>query len=99
MRTERTAENAVSFTVKTFNDWQGSGQELTPYLNPGDPVDAAFADWALNLLPPAYWSERIVQIGEPHSHIAGKPTFATFYKDAGEWFFAGYCYRGRIAEP
>lgn len=49
-------------------------------------------------MPPAYWSERIIQVGEPASHAEGKATFATFYKDAGEWHFAGYCHRGKLVD-
>lgn len=85
--------------MKTLSGWQDSRQDLTPYLSPGDEVEAAFADWALDLLPPAFWSSTVVQIGEPNSHIDGRPTFATFYREGGAWFFGGYCHRGRIAEP
>lgn len=85
--------------MKTLEGWHASQQELTPYLQSGDSVAADFADWALNLLPPAYWSSTVVQIGEPHSHVGGRPTFATFYREGGNWFFAGYCHRGKIAEP
>ena len=85
--------------MKTLLGWQESQQNLSPYLCPGDEVEAAFADWALDILPPAFWSSSVVQIGEPHSHIEGRPTFATFYREGGSWFFAGYCHRGKIAEP
>ncbi len=85
--------------MKTLTGWNQSGQELTPFLQPGDEVEEAFSDWALNLLPPAFWSSNVVQIGEPHSHIEGRPTFATFYREGRRWFFGGYCHRGKIAEP
>jgi hypothetical protein len=85
--------------MKTLKGWHESQLQLTPYLQPGDAVEAEFADWALNLLPPAYWSSQVVQIGEPNDHIAGRPTFATFYREGGAWFFAGYCHRGKISEP
>ncbi len=85
--------------MKTMQGWHNSQQQLTPYLEAGDEVEEAFADWALNIMPPAFWSTRIIQIGEPHSHVEGIPTFATFYRDAGTWHFGGYCHRGRISMP
>ncbi len=85
--------------MKTYQEWRESGLQLTPFLQPGDVVEAEFADWALNVLPPAYWSANVVQVGEPNDHIEGRPTFATFYREAGTWFFGGYCYRGKITEP
>lgn len=85
--------------MKTLAGWRSSQQQLTPYLSPGDEVEPAFADWALDLLPPAFWTSQVVQIGEPHSHVNGRPTFATFHKQGSTWFFAGYCHRGKVAEP
>ena len=85
--------------MKTIQGWHDSQNQLTPYLDTGDEVEPAFADWALNIMPPAYWSDRIVQIGEPHSHVHGQPTYATFYLDAGVWRFGGHCYRGRVVPP
>ena len=85
--------------MKTLAGWHNSQQQLTPYLQAGDEVEPASSDWALNILPPAYWSSTVVQIGEPHSHIDGRPTFATFYRQGSLWFFGGYCHRGKIAEP
>lgn len=85
--------------MKTLLGWQESQQELTHYLNCGEQVEPAFADWALNLSPPAFWSQTVVQIGEPHGYIDGRPTFGTFYREGSMWFFAGYCHRGKIAEP
>ena len=35
--------------MKTLTGWNESGQELTPFLQPGDEVEEAFSDWALNL--------------------------------------------------
>ena len=85
--------------MKTLLGWQESRQQLTPYLEPGEQVEPAFADWALNLLPPTFWSSTVVQIGEPYDHVDRRPTFGTFYREGGMWFFAGYCHRGKIAEP
>jgi hypothetical protein len=84
--------------MKTIKEWEQSGLQLTPFLGAGDVVEPAFADWAVNIMPPAFWSERLIQVGEPASHVEGKATFATFYKDAGLWHFGGYCHRGRLID-
>jgi hypothetical protein len=55
--------------MKTIKEWEESGMQLTSFLNVGDVVETAFADWALNIMPPAYWSERIIQVGEPSQPI------------------------------
>lgn len=49
--------------MKTIKEWEESGLQLTPFLSAGDVVEPSFADWAVNIMPPAYWSERIVQVG------------------------------------
>ena len=84
--------------MKTIKEWKQSGMNLTPYLVAGDEVEPAFADWAVNIMPPAYWSHRIIQVGEPSIQVEGKATFATFYQDGGRWLFAGYCHRGRLVD-
>jgi len=84
--------------MKTVREWEQSGLNLTPYLSVGDEVEPAFADWALNIMPPAYWSHRIIQVGEPANHVEGKAIFATFYKDGGTWRFGGYCHRGHLID-
>jgi hypothetical protein len=85
--------------MKTLTGWRESGKQLTPYLNTGDEVEEAFADWALNIMPPACWRPDLIQIGEPHSHVDGRATFATFHRQGRTWYFAGHCHRGKIAEP
>jgi hypothetical protein len=85
--------------MKTLARWRESGKELTPYLSVGDEVEEAFADWALNIMPPACWRPELIQIGEPFSHIDGRATFATFQRQGRTWYFVGYCHRGKIAEP
>lgn len=85
--------------MKTLTGWNESGQQLTPFLSIGDAVEEAFADWALNIMPPACWKSDLIQVGEPHSHIHGRATFATFHREGKTWHFAGHCHRGKIAEP
>lgn len=84
--------------MKTVKEWEQSGTSLTPFLAVGDEVEPAFADWAVNIMPPAFWSSRIVQVGEPYSQAQGKATFATFYQDGGIWRFGGYCHRGHLVD-
>ena len=85
--------------MKTLTGWNQSGQQLTPYLNTGDEVEEAFTDWALDIMPPACWKPDLIQIGEPHSHVNGRATFATFHREGSRWYFVGHCHRGKVAEP
>ncbi|WP_433975607.1 hypothetical protein [Tunturiibacter lichenicola] len=70
-------------TIKTYAAWCQSQQPLTPFLSPGDAVDEAFVDWAMNVLPPARFDLGYVQIGEPHTEVSGRATFATFIHEFG----------------
>src|SRR5690606_4445749 len=82
--------------VKTFAGWKGS---MSQYLQVGDIVDEEMVDYFLTVLPPACWKMNLVQIGEPHSHINGRPVFATIAKHGQHWYFKGYCFRGEHVEP
>jgi hypothetical protein len=77
-----------------------SHQNLGQFLKVGDPVDSGFVEWARDIMPPAHWAGRMVQIGEAHSHIEGRATYATFYVPSGsQWLFGGYCWRTETKEP
>ncbi|MGC5326994.1 hypothetical protein [Brevibacillus sp. SYSU BS000544] len=78
--------------MKCLRDWKGS---LNEYLSIGDLVDDEFVDHFLNVMPPACWTSQVIQLGEPHSHINGKATFATLKRTPEGWRYAGHCYRGQ----
>jgi hypothetical protein len=61
--------------IKTRQQWGESHQNLGEFLKVGDPVDNDFIDWARDIMPPAHWTSRIIQIGEAHSHIEGRATY------------------------
>lgn len=77
---------------KTLVGWRQSGQELGQYLQVGDLVDEALFNHFLNVLPPAYHSSSIVQIGEPVDQKEWGPVFATLERTANGWVYRGNCY-------
>ena len=87
--------------IKTRQEWAESHQNLGQFLKVGDPVDSDFVEWARDIMPPAHWTGRMVQIGEPHSHIEGRATYATFHlpDNTTQWVFAGYCFRTESKQP
>ena len=86
--------------IKTRQQWAESHQNLGQFLKVGDPVDSDFVEWARDIMPPAHWAGRMVQISEAHSHIEGRATYATFYVPSGsQWLFGGYCWRTETKEP
>lgn len=78
-------------SLKTKANWIGS---LSEYLKVGDQVDEEMADYFLNILPPAFYNGRIIQIGEPDNHIGSRATFQTIEKTSDGWFYRGTCFRG-----
>lgn len=82
-------------TVKTMDGWRESRSDLDTYLQAGDLVDEDMHDYFLDVLPPAYWSDRILQIGEPVSHGEKGATFATLQRTGDGWRYCGNCYRGQ----
>ena len=60
IRSEDIVDQAI---VKTRQQWAESHQNLGQFLNVGDPVDNDFVEWARDIMPPAHWTSRIIQIG------------------------------------
>lgn len=58
-------------------------------------VDQEMVDYFLEVLPPAYWSSSIVQMGEPYDHAEEGATYATLQRTPEGWAYAGHCYRGK----
>lgn len=83
---------------KTFDEWSESGAiDFDSYVGLGDEVDEAIVDNFLELLPPACNTSRLMQMGEPNEHFPdGKgsflPTYMTFEKVDGKWYYRGYCF-------
>ena len=76
--------------MKTYEEWEKSGKDLHEFLQVGDVVDDEMYGYFLGVLPPACCSSRCVQIGEPYSHDAGGPLFATLEKQNGQWIYTGH---------
>ncbi len=85
--------------LKTMEEWHADGRDLGEFLQIGDRVAEDMAEYFLGVLPPATWRADLIQIGEPNDHIRGRATFATIYREAGVWVWAGFCYRGEYSEP
>ncbi len=79
----------VTGRTKTYEAWAG---QLTDHLNLGDCVDEALYWYFLEVLPPAHWSDRIVQIGEPQDHAGpeGRARFSTLQRYGEAWYYTGY---------
>ena len=76
--------------MKTYEQWQESGQVLGEFLQIGDVVDEELQMYFLEVLPPACWSRRCIQLGEPaRSDENGRPMFETLEKKGKDWVYAG----------
>lgn len=83
---------------KTLDEWSESGAlDFDSYVGLGDEVDEAIVDNFLELLPPACHTSHLMQMGEPNDHLPDEkgnflPTFMTFEKVDGKWYYRGYCF-------
>lgn len=83
---------------KTLDEWSDSGAlDFDSYVGMGDEVDEAIVDNYLELLPPACYTSHLMQMGEPNDHLPDEkgnflPTFMTFEKVDGKWYYRGYCF-------
>ena len=84
---------------KTLEQWHKSNLDLNRFLQVGDTVDEAMWEYFLGVLPPAYCSGSLLQIGEPYDHVQGKATFPTLHMENGLWTWKGNCYRAAFLEP
>lgn len=83
---------------KTYEQWEG---DLGRYLEIGDTVDHGLYWHFVEILPPAFMSNRLIQLGEAVGHVNGRPTFLTLRRaiDAEVWTYCGACYRGSDTAP
>jgi hypothetical protein len=86
-------------TIKTRKQWGESRQNLNEFLQVGDLVDEDMADYFLCVLPPATHLSALIQVGEPYSHVNGRPTFPTIKKTAEGWQYRGNCHIRQTSEP
>lgn len=84
---------------KSMDDIQNCGLRcFDDYVFPGDQVTEDVVDYFMNLLPPAFMSYGILQVGEPVSHEYDeknegfRATFSTFVKGDTSWIYAGNCF-------
>ena len=83
---------------KTFDEWTESGAiDFDSYVGMGNEVDEAIVGNFLELLPPACHTSHLMQMGEPNEHLPDEkgnflPTFMTFEKVEGKWYYRGYCF-------
>jgi hypothetical protein len=82
--------------LKRFEDWTG---DLHEFLQVGDEVDQEIADYILEVLPPAYHTRTVYQMGSAMNTVNGKATFITVAKTDEKWFYAGLCHLGDTKEP
>ncbi len=86
--------------MKSYAQWAESRLPLDKFLSVGDVVDEAMVNYFVAVMPPAYMSPHLIQIGEPNSHVDGKATFATISKSSPEgWVYKGNCFRGSDMSP
>lgn len=86
-------------TPKSNQSWHESGLgSFDEYFRLGDEVTEELVDYFMDLLPPAYMSYGMLQVGEPYSHEqdpdTGKlrATYTTFIKSEGKWKYVGECF-------
>ena len=78
--------------MKTEKEWHESKLCLSKYLQVGDEVDENLADYFLGVLPPAFYSHEMIQIGEPSAHDKnGKPVYQTIQQIDNHWYYKGIC--------
>lgn len=85
--------------LKTLEQWRASGLCLNEFLQVGDLIDSEFADYFLCVLPPATYLTSLIQVGEPYSHINGRPTFPTIQKTPLGWMYRGNCHLRQSIQP
>ena len=69
--------------MKTMEEWDGTGLSFCDFAEVGDEVDEEIYDYFLDILPPACFTSRLLQVGEPAAHRVDengnfRPIFTTF---------------------
>ena len=77
--------------MKTCSEWNG---DLNVYLQVGDIVDRDIYEHFRDVLPPAHFTSKMVQLGEPYDFAHGRPTYPTLVKTPEGWMYKGNCRMG-----
>lgn len=83
--------------MKTYKGWKSG--DLDNFIYAGDEVDQEMVNYCTDVVPPITYHSHLVQMGEPFSHINGRATYITFYKEDGRWYYAGHCHAGEHVPP
>jgi len=78
--------------------WEKDG-EFSPTI--GQEIDIEIVLDMRDCVPPAYWSNGIIQCGETYDHDfkTFQPLYTTFKKnDAGNYIYCGHCYLGKTED-
>ena len=81
--------------IYTMADWERD-KTLSPAI--GQEVSREVFNEQLNCVPPAYYSNGIMQVGEPYGtdKETYKSLFTTYVRNEnGSWNFAGHCLYGK----
>lgn len=81
--------------LRTMYGWNQSKVSFHQYAFPGDEVEEEMAIYFSEVVPPETCNENLIQVGEPYDHVDGQPTFSTFEKTDGRWYYRGTCYSGK----
>jgi hypothetical protein len=84
--------------MRRYGDWQAQHLPCSfgDYVAVGETVDDAMVDYFRDVVPPAWFTSSMLQVGEAYAHVDGKPTFTTFTKlSEGAWRYCGTCYIGQ----
>ncbi len=92
-----------TYNGKPVYNWDHVYWEI---MEPGSYVNREIADHMLNVLPPAYWTRNVIQLGEPYDHRPlpddpekYAPTYDTFVRVTDEvWEYRGHCFKGKTEE-
>jgi len=77
--------------LKAFEHWKSG--ELAEYLEVGDLVDDEMVNYFLTAMPPAFHSDRIIQMGDPHYIGDNDPLYMTLILTNRGWMFHGDCFQ------
>jgi hypothetical protein len=89
-----------SESIRTLEGWRQSLYEsFCDYADIGDEVNKDIITEFMNVLPPRSLSAAYLQMGEAYSHEFNelgnlRPTYMTFQKKDGRWYYIGMCFGG-----
>lgn len=76
--------------MKTYQQWQGSGIDLSKFLQPCDEVDEEIYEHQAGVVFPQYNSARLLQVGEAEREERGVMHYASFMvREDGRFFYLG----------